>query len=209
MKTLTEFSTLTLRKAAEARAAYRQTAPAPAVEAPAAAAEAPAEGAAEGAAEGDAEAAPAPAADPAAEAVAAALGVPSDRAARLLEALDIVGGNLDQVRLVRVFQGETGPHGAVARGEFHYVIDRVAGAKRGGGGRDERRGDRGDRGGDRGGRGGGGDRPRGGDRDKPRGLSSLMHGAPKEEKKDDDRPARGEMPRAGIGWQLTAAPRGP
>ena len=142
-----------------------------------------------------------------------------DRAARLLEALDIIGDRIDQVRLVRVFQGEKGPHGAVSRGEFHYVIDRVAGAQR-----------RGVAttavavaasaavvaaaaavvaaavavaaaaavGGGFGGR---------GDRDKPRGLGSLKIGAPKEEKKEDDRPGRGEMPRAGIGWQLTAAPR--
>ena len=36
----------------------------------------------------------------------------------------------DQVRLVRVYQGETGPHNSVARSEFHYVIDRVAGIVR-------------------------------------------------------------------------------
>jgi hypothetical protein len=135
--------------------------------------------------------------------VAAALSVQPDRAARLLEALDIIGGSLDQVRLVRVFQGEQGPHGAVSRGEFHYVIDRVAGPPRR---RRDDRGDRGGRGGDRdrggGGRGGPGER-----RDKPRGLGSLKAGAQKEAPKDDDRPGRGEMPRAGIGWQLTAAPR--
>jgi len=89
--------------------------------------------------------------DPAIDAVAAALNVQPDRAERLLEALDIIGDRIDQVRLVRVFQGEAGPHGAVSRGEFHYVIDRVAGAQRG------RRDDRGDRGG-RGGRGERGDR---------------------------------------------------
>ena len=31
--------------------------------------------------------------------------------------------------------------------------------------------------------------------------------AQKDAPKEDDRPGRGEMPRAGIGWQLTAAPR--
>ncbi|HWU88339.1 MAG TPA: hypothetical protein VN253_13730, partial [Kofleriaceae bacterium] len=153
--------------------------------------------------------------DPAIDAVAAALGVQPDRAARLIEALDIVGSSIDQVRLVRVFQGEQGPHGAISRGEFHYVVDRVAGPprRRDRGGRDDRggRGRGGDRGGGGGGGGGGGDRGRGGPggerRDKPRGLGSLKVGAQKEEPKEDDRPGRGEMPRAGIGWQLTAAPR--
>ena len=207
MKTLTEFSTLTLRKAAEARASFRG---APAHAAPAA--ETPAEGDAP-AAEGEPPAEAAKPADPAIDHVATTLGVQPDRAARLLEALDIVGGNIDAIRLVRVYQGETGPHGAVSRGEFHYVLDRVAGPQKARRDRDERGGDRGGRGGDRGGRGGGGGGGGGGgfggrgDRDKPRGLGSLVHGAVKEEKKDDDRPGRGEMPRAGIGWQLTAAPR--
>src|SRR5690606_34538709 len=139
---------------------------------------------------------PAPKQDEAAiAAVAEALSVQPDRAARLVEALDIIGDRIDEVRLVRVFQGEKGPQGAVSRGEFHYVIDRVATAQRGR--RDDRRGDRrGERRGDRGERRGGfGGR---GDRDKPRGLGSLKAGAAKEDKKDDERPGRGEMPRAGI-----------
>jgi hypothetical protein len=130
------------------------------------------------------------------EALAAELGAPADRIPRLLEALEIVGDQLEQVRLIRVYQGETGPHGAVSRGEFHYALDRVAGSS-GRGGRE--RSGRGDRGGDRG---GGGDR-----RDKPRGLGSLKLGGDKVETEREDRPARGEIPRAGIGWQLTAAPR--
>ncbi|HLL24833.1 MAG TPA: hypothetical protein VK427_22020, partial [Kofleriaceae bacterium] len=227
MKTLTEFSTLTLRKAAEARAAVSGAAapsPAPAADAAspdseAAAAEgaSEADGGGSGAIEGDeggeagegiadaagsegeaqsGEAVPATSeSDPVVQALATQLGVQPDRAARLMEALDIVGNRIDQVRLVRVFQGEAGPHGAVSRGEFHYVIDRVAGPSRGGS-RDDRRGggDRGGRGGgDRGGRGGGGGGGGGGfggDRGppKPRGLGSLKIGAPKEEKKYDDRP---------------------
>src|SRR5215467_4838833 len=134
MKTLTEFSTLTLRKAAAARAA----AGGGHVSAPAAELDA-----AMDASDDADEAAPADAEpDPVADAVAAALGVPADRAARMIEALDIVGNRLDEVRLVRVFQGEAGPHGSIARGEFHYAIDRIASAKRRG--RDDRRG--GDRG---------------------------------------------------------------
>jgi hypothetical protein len=139
------------------------------------------------------------------EAIATTLSVPNERAARLIEALDVVGGDIDRIRLVRVFQGEKGPHGAVSKGEFHYAVDRLPGAKaaRAEGGRGDKRGGRGDR----------EDRPRGprGDKDKPRGLGSLKASQNKtsEAPKDDDRPGRGEMPRAGFGWQLTAAPRDP
>lgn len=144
------------------------------------------------------------------EALATSLGAPAERVPRLLEALEIVGDNLENTRLVRVYQGETGPHGAVSRGEFHYALDRVAAPA----GRRERRepskstGGR-ERGG--GGGGGGGDRggPGGDRRDKPRGLGTLMKLANGEKlpEKDDDRPQRGEVPRAGVGWQLTSAPR--
>src|SRR6188472_3944582 len=109
MKTLTEFSTLTLRKAAEARASYRAPQGAPAAEA--APAETPTDAPAEpegdaAPVEGDAPAeAPAEAAakpaDPAIDHVATVLGVQPDRAARLLEALDIVGQNVEAIRLVR------------------------------------------------------------------------------------------------------------
>src|SRR5262249_4593086 len=120
-----------------------------------------------------AEAAPAAApADPRIDAVATALAVQPDRAARLLEALDIIGDDLDDLRLGRVFQGEKGRQHAVSRGEFHYVIDRVSAPKR----RDDRRGGGRGRGGERGERGGFGGR---GDRDKPRGLGSLKAGASK------------------------------
>ena len=131
MKTLTEFSTLTLRRAAAARAAAGgATVSVPAAELDAAmdasddasgdGAAAPAEGgepaaeapdaaapqAGDGSGGGEAaEAKP----DPVVEAVAAALGVQADRAARMLEALDIVGNRIDEVRLVRVYQGEAGP----------------------------------------------------------------------------------------------------
>lgn len=145
------------------------------------------------------------------EALATALTVAADRVPRLMEALEIVGEELDNLRLVRVYQGETGPHGAVSRGEFHYALDRVVAPGRGGRGRQEggrgERGDRGGRGGDRGGDRGGGGGDRG--RDKPRGLGSLIKAAvgKQDDTKEDDRPARGEIPRAGIGWQLTSAPR--
>ena len=180
MKTLTEFSTVVLRRAAQARAARSG----------------------EGL-EGDALAA----------AIAGDLSIQEDRAKRLVEALDVIGAGVEQVRLVRVFQGEKGPIGAASVGEFHYAIDRAQalGSKRRD--RDDRRGGRGgDR--DRGGGGGGGGGGFGGfggpKRDKPRGLGSLKAAASGEAPPDrDDRPQRGEVPRAGIGWQLTAAPRDP
>ncbi len=143
------------------------------------------------------------------EALAAALGTPADRVPRLLEALEIVGHNLENVRLVRVYQGETGPHGATSRGEFHYALDRVSASGSGRGERRERQGGGGGGGGRERGGGGGGDRGGRGDRDKPRGLSSLMKSSGEKPAgdKEDDRPQRGEIPRAGIGWQLTSAPR--
>ncbi len=237
MKTLTEFSPLTLRKAAAARAAagggpraeaplaVEASEPAPARAEDAEAAEAapvenaevsesaePMDASSDGGETVSESEATAPVADdPAAAAVAEAVGVPADRGQRLIEALDIIGDRIDQVRNVRVFQGETGPHGAITRGEFHYVIDRVAGsAKR----RDDRgrggdRGGRGERGGGGGGGGGGGRGGFGGERrDKPRGLGSLKFGAKTDDKDPrDERVGRGEMPRAGIGWQLQSAPR--
>jgi hypothetical protein len=195
MKTLTEFSVIVLKRAAAVRAAK----------------------AAEGL-EGDA----------LTEAIATELGVQPDRAARLLEALDVVGGDLERVRLVRVYQGEKGPFGAVTKGEgaeaFHYALDRVVGGGSGGGRGRGDRGGRGGRGGDRDDRrgGGGGGGPRGGgggggggfggDRGppKPRGLGSLRapgDSAPQERR--DDRAGPGEIPRAGIGWQVQYAPRDP
>jgi hypothetical protein len=144
-------------------------------------------------------------------AIAGDLSLQEDRAKRLVEALDVVGAGLDKVRLVRVFQGEKGPPGSTAVGEFHYAVDRaVVEQKRRG--RDDRgdRGGRGDR--DRGGGGGfgGGGMFGGPKRDKPRGLGSLKAAAAGEKPPEsDDRPQRGEVPRAGIGWQLTAAPRDP
>src|SRR5258708_597121 len=159
MKTLTEFSTLTLRKAAAARAA----------------------------AGGSTVGAPAAELDDAMDASdSAAANVPEDAAAEAVggEPAEGVGGGLPG--------GRGG--GAPAAG--------TAAPGRGG-----RGGARGGRGGDGGGRGGDRGGPGGDRRDKPRGLGSLKMSAQKDEPKEDDRPGRGEMPRAGIGWQLTAAPR--
>jgi hypothetical protein len=173
MKTITEFSTLSLRRAVAAKASNAGL-------------------------EGDA----------LNEALATALAIPVDKVPRMLEAMEIVGDRIEKVRLIRVFQGEKGPHGADSRGEFHYAIDYIGVVKARQENRDEGRGGKGGRG-ERGGP-GGGPGGRGGDRDKPKGLGSLKallnkDSAPVVE--SDDRPGRGEMPRAGMGWQLTSAPR--
>jgi hypothetical protein len=170
MKTITEFSTVALRRAAAAKLSNATL-------------------------EGDA----------LTEALAAALSIPAERVPRVLETLEIVGDRIERVRLVRVFQGEKGPHGAESRGEFHYSVDYIMSNKPKADSRDEGRGGR--SGGGGGGPGGPGGR---GDRDKPKGLGSLKallnkDSAPAVD--GDDRPARGEMPRAGMGWQLTSAPR--
>lgn len=156
--------------------------------------------------------------DALASAVGDEVGVGGDRATRLLEALEAIGDKLDNVRLVRVYQGEQAPPRAKSVGEFHYVIDLMASAKAAAKpqGRDQRgrgRGKPGDRGrgkpGDRGrGGGGGGGRP-----SKPTGLrgggppgggargSGFGMGRP-------ERPKKGEkLPSAGAGWSLTRAPR--
>ncbi|MBK7978066.1 MAG: hypothetical protein IPK07_34065 [Deltaproteobacteria bacterium] len=137
--------------------------------------------------------------DALAEAVASELAIPAERTARLLEALEVVG-DLGAIRLVRVFQGESGPPGSIARGEFHYVLDRVSsGPRRDRDTRGGRGGGRGDRPGRGGGPGRGGDRggpPGGGRGDRPFGERA-------------DRGPRGDIPRAGEGWQLTSAPREP
>src|SRR5688500_1890648 len=70
-------------------------------------------------------------------AIAADLSLQEDRAKRLVEALDVVGAGLDKVRLVRVFQGEQGPPGSTAVGEFHYAIDRAQGPETKRRGRDD------------------------------------------------------------------------
>ena len=143
---------------------------------------------------------------PEAEAVGAAMQVEGDRLARLMEALDVAGRRVGQVRLVRVIQGENAPQGAQKRGEFYYVVDLMPrpqsqresfDGRRGPGGRDRggRPGDRG-HGGPRGpGAGGGGP---GGSRGK---FSNDRPGG-----RDGEREARGEMPRGGAGWTLTRAP---
>lgn len=170
MKTLTEFSQVALRRAAEAHKA-----------------------ALAGGLEGDA----------LAEALQSQLAIPAERVPRVLEAIEIVGDSLDKVSVVRVFQGEAGPQGSTAKGEFHYVVNRISSPKGAGAQvRDERSDGKGGRGGDR--RGGGGDRPR---NDKPRGLGSLKAGAAKDDGGRGERVNFAEIPRAGMGWQWTRAPR--
>lgn len=141
MKTLTELNGILIRKAAaaiaEAKRALPEEAPPPE---PAAGAAPPAEATppvqdappAEGA---EAVAPPVskgpPAEAPESEAVKAALdaaaaaatGLSGDRLARLRDAVVVVGGRLDDVRLVRVFGPEEPVPGATTRGGFQYLVD--------------------------------------------------------------------------------------
>ncbi len=80
--------------------------------------------------------------DALAEAIGAEVGVSGDRLARLVELVDVAGERLGNVRLIRVFQGETAPTGAMSVGEFHYVLDRMAAPPRPDRGGDDRRGPR-------------------------------------------------------------------
>lgn len=115
------------------------------------------------------------------------LGLAGDRAARLREALDVVGAKVDEVRLVRVFAGEDQPKGATKAGEFNYLVDLLP--KAAPQGRD-RRGGR-----DRGGPG----RKRG-----PGGPGPALgrDGLPREDKAD-------RSTTHGIGWTFTRDPSAP
>ena len=46
-----------------------------------------------------------------------------DRLTRLVEALDVVGNRVDNVRLVRVLSGEDPPPNAKKQGDFYYLVD--------------------------------------------------------------------------------------
>jgi translation initiation factor IF-2 len=151
MKTLTELSGITLRKAAAAIAAAKRSLPreeppaaveAAAPPAPPEAAPAPAEGEAPPAVEAAAPAeasptppAPARPAKPAEEveseamkatfdaAVAAETGLSGDRLDRLRDAVKAVGRHIDDVRLVRVFGIEEPVAGAKTVNGFQYLVD--------------------------------------------------------------------------------------
>ncbi|HEY8142117.1 MAG TPA: hypothetical protein VIG06_05575 [Kofleriaceae bacterium] len=159
------------------------------------------------------------------EAIGAEVGVSGDRLARLLELVDVAGERLGNIRLVRVFQGETAPQGAMSVGEFHYVLDRMAApARPDRGDRDDRRGGRGGPGGGRGGPGGGGP-GRGGPGGGPGGGRGGPGGGGPGGGRGGPGGARGrdgfggdrggervnprEVPVAGAGWMMTRAPRDP
>jgi hypothetical protein len=185
MKTLTELSGITMRKAAAAIAEAKRSlptveapvaveeaappAPTDVVSAPTDVASAPAEGEAPAAAPVAAPVAspPAPkgrpAEEPESEAVKAALdaavaqvtGLSGDRLARLRDAVKVVGRQIEDVRLVRVFGPEEPVPGAKTLNGFQYLVDvapasmrqTVAPQKEGRGGG---RGDRGRSGGGKG-----------------------------------------------------------
>ena len=79
------------------------------------------------------------------ESVGAAVGMKGDRLARLIEALQFVK-QADNVRQIRVYQGEKGPAGCQTVGEYHYVLELLqsGSSKRRDqrSGRDGRRGDK-------------------------------------------------------------------
>jgi hypothetical protein len=177
MKTLTELSGITMRKAAAAIAEAKRSLPK--VEAPVApeAAAAPSAPEASSAA-GEGEAAPAPARAPEPtpapkgaaveeaesetvkaaldEAVAAATGLSGDRLARLRDAVKIVGRQIEDVRLVRVLGPEEPVPGAKTLNGFQYLVDLAPATMRQTVSQKQERGGRGGRGGGRGGGGGGG-----------------------------------------------------
>jgi translation initiation factor IF-2 len=191
MKTITEFSGSVL--VAAARFVKPPQPASPPTEPPAPAADEAAAPEASSAESGAVGVIPAPILDE--EGLKAALGISGDRAARLLEALAVVGSRAAQGLKVRVLSGDgTPPPGAKKQGDFYYVVD-VPGrvdqdqrhGGRGRGGHDERRGGGG-------GHGGRGSRPGGAGR----GHSGL-----------EREPPRTEVPATGAGWVLQRAPSDP
>src|SRR5438046_2789375 len=55
--------------------------------------------------------------------IEASLGIKGDRLARLFEALDSVKDRVDNLRLIRVMQGEDPPPSARKVGDFYYLSD--------------------------------------------------------------------------------------
>src|SRR5262249_36063416 len=169
------------------------------------------------------EAAPAPVDESAIKAAAEIeekMGIKGDRLARLMEALEVMRGRADNVRLVRVMTGEDPPPNAKKQGDFYYLVDLLPRAEPRG--RRDGRGGRGghDRGGgggrDRGGGGGrGGGRPGGGPggagggpprRDRPGGGFEMGPGGGRGQDRGRGGP---ENPTGGPGWMVTRAPGGP
>ncbi len=228
MKNLTEFSGVILRQAAVVRSATLAELKAASKVAPSAApaaadspgdAEAPAQASAEAPAEASADApaeasADAPAVDAKAEAarvedeaLAAAVGekmnIEGDRLKYLMGALKAVGRKgIDQVRKVRVFQGETGPAGAFSIDDLHFVVDRIVVASKSKDDRDSRgRGGKGGKGRGRSeGRGGGGSGGASGS-GRPAGQRG---GGGFDMMSKDERP--GDVSVGGLGWSLSRVP---
>jgi hypothetical protein len=131
------------------------------------------------------------------------IGVTGDRLARLVEALEAAGDQVEKIRLMRVFAGTDEVKGAKKVGEFNYLVDLQPSMQPARGGRDRDRG-RGGFGGRRGGGGGGGGGgfakgPPGGAGGKGGPLG--RDGLPRED--------RGPLQTAGAGWTLTRDPSAP
>ena len=134
-------------------------------------------------------------------AVGEEMGVEGDKLGYLMGALKAVGRKgLDQVRKVRVFQGEQGPAGSFSIGELHFVVDRIVVASKS---KDDGRGGKGGKGrgrsegrggsGGGGGGGGGGARPPAG----PKGGTGF-------DSMRKDEPT-GDVS-GGLGWSLSRTP---
>src|SRR5689334_20804589 len=57
------------------------------------------------------------------ERLGADVGVTGDRLARLVEALEAAGDQVEKIRLMRVFAGTDEVKGAKKIGEFNYLVD--------------------------------------------------------------------------------------
>jgi hypothetical protein len=157
MITVTEFNAILLKQAKQILAAGRKVEPPPAPEPEPPAAPAVPDATSVSPEPHAVEPPPASARAPRAlasaqiSALAEHLKVDESRAARLAEALGVVGNRLDRVRMVRVVKAEGAPQNASKVGEFGYIVDLI-GPPQSAHGRDDR-GDRGGRRGDRGARG--------------------------------------------------------
>lgn len=129
------------------------------------------------------------------ERLGADIGLTGDRLARLVEALEAAGDQVEKVRLMRVFAATDEPKGAKKVGEFNYLIDFMPSMQPARGGRDRGRGGRG-------GFGGGGGGGKGAPGGAGGGKASLgRDGLPRED--------RGPLQTAGAGWTLTRDPSAP
>ncbi len=130
-------------------------------------------------------------------AVGEEMGFSPDRTKYLLGALKAVGRKgADQVRNVRVFQGEEGPRGCFSIDDLHFVVDRIVVAGKQSG-KDDRKG--------RGGKGSGGRGKGGGGQGRPPGGPGAGRGGSGFDVMAKDEKI-GDVPSGGLGWSLARKP---